>query len=83
MAAATRSEAIADHVARELKALHDAGFDGVAMGFVNYLDELPYFVEAVIPRLQRMGVRTANIDFMRRTFGAAAAIGTLSSQAIR
>lgn len=51
----------ADHVAHELKALHDAGFDGVAMGFVNYLDELPYFIEAVIPRLQRMGLRAANV----------------------
>jgi FMNH2-dependent dimethyl sulfone monooxygenase len=47
----------ADHVARALAALHDAGFDGVAMGFVNYLDELPYFVQEVIPRLQRMGLR--------------------------
>jgi FMNH2-dependent dimethyl sulfone monooxygenase len=47
----------ADHVARELKALHDAGFDGVAMGFVNYLDELPFFVREVVPRLQAMGLR--------------------------
>jgi alkanesulfonate monooxygenase SsuD/methylene tetrahydromethanopterin reductase-like flavin-dependent oxidoreductase (luciferase family) len=47
----------ADRVARGLKALHDAGFDGVAMGFVNYLDELPYFVQEVIPRLWRMGLR--------------------------
>ena len=47
----------ADHVARELKALHDAGFDGVAMGFVNYLDELPFFAQEVIPRLQAMGLR--------------------------
>ena len=49
----------ADHVARELKALHDAGFDGVAIGFVNYLDELPFFVQEVIPRLQVMGLRQA------------------------
>jgi FMNH2-dependent dimethyl sulfone monooxygenase len=47
----------ADHVARQLEALHAAGFDGVAMGFVNYLDELPYFVREVIPRLQRQGLR--------------------------
>jgi alkanesulfonate monooxygenase SsuD/methylene tetrahydromethanopterin reductase-like flavin-dependent oxidoreductase (luciferase family) len=50
----------ADRVARELAALHDAGFDGVAMGFVNYLDELPYFVQEVIPRLERMGLRRAH-----------------------
>jgi FMNH2-dependent dimethyl sulfone monooxygenase len=46
-----------DRVAEELKRLHDAGFGGVAMGFVNYLDELPYFVQEVIPRLQRLGIR--------------------------
>jgi FMNH2-dependent dimethyl sulfone monooxygenase len=47
----------ADRVASELAALHDAGFDGVAMGFVNYLDELPYFVQEVMPRLQHRGLR--------------------------
>lgn len=46
-----------DDVARELKRLSDAGFDGVVFGFVNYLDELPYFVSEVIPRLERMGLR--------------------------
>jgi alkanesulfonate monooxygenase SsuD/methylene tetrahydromethanopterin reductase-like flavin-dependent oxidoreductase (luciferase family) len=46
-------------VAHELALLHDAGLDGVAMGFVNYLDELPYFVQEVIPRLERMGLRAA------------------------
>jgi alkanesulfonate monooxygenase SsuD/methylene tetrahydromethanopterin reductase-like flavin-dependent oxidoreductase (luciferase family) len=57
----------ADHVARELKALHDAGFDGVAMGFVNYLEELPYFLQEVIPRLQRMGLRVEHTDKARLT----------------
>ncbi len=47
----------ADQVAREMKVLHDAGVDGVAMGFVNYLDELPYFIQEVLPRLERLGVR--------------------------
>ncbi|MGP0089806.1 MAG: LLM class flavin-dependent oxidoreductase [Xanthobacteraceae bacterium] len=46
-----------DHVAGEFKRLHDAGFAGVAMAFVNYLQELPYFVQEVIPRLERMGIR--------------------------
>jgi hypothetical protein len=44
-----------------LALLHQAGFDGVAMGFVNYLDELPYFVQEVIPRLERMGVRADRV----------------------
>ncbi len=46
-----------DRVAGELKRLHDAGFSGVAVGFVNYLEELPYFVQEVIPRLEQMGIR--------------------------
>jgi alkanesulfonate monooxygenase SsuD/methylene tetrahydromethanopterin reductase-like flavin-dependent oxidoreductase (luciferase family) len=46
-----------DHVAHELKRLHDAGFGGTAMAFVNYLQELPYFVQEVIPRLERIGIR--------------------------
>jgi alkanesulfonate monooxygenase SsuD/methylene tetrahydromethanopterin reductase-like flavin-dependent oxidoreductase (luciferase family) len=46
-----------DHVARELSRLHAAGFDGAAIDFVNYLDELPYFIQEVIPRLEKMGVR--------------------------
>jgi alkanesulfonate monooxygenase SsuD/methylene tetrahydromethanopterin reductase-like flavin-dependent oxidoreductase (luciferase family) len=50
----------ADRVAHELGALHEAGFDGVAMAFVNYLDELPYFIQEVIPRLERMGLRAGS-----------------------
>jgi FMNH2-dependent dimethyl sulfone monooxygenase len=46
-----------DHVARELHRFHKAGFDGVAIDFINYLDELPYFVQEVIPRLERLGIR--------------------------
>jgi FMNH2-dependent dimethyl sulfone monooxygenase len=46
-----------DHVANELARLSEAGFDGVAIGFVNYLHELPYFVQEVIPRLERRGLR--------------------------
>lgn len=46
-----------DMVAKELARLSEAGFDGVAIGFVNYRHELPYFVQEVIPRLERMGLR--------------------------
>ena len=46
-----------DTVARELYRLHRAGFDGAALDFVNYLDELPYFAQEVIPRLERLGAR--------------------------
>jgi len=46
-----------DEVAASLAQLHRAGFDGAAMGFVNYLQEVPYFVQEVVPRLERMGLR--------------------------
>ena len=46
-----------DHVADELARLSEVGFDGVAIIFVNYLQELPYFIQEVIPRLERRGLR--------------------------
>jgi dimethylsulfone monooxygenase len=46
-----------DHVASELAALATAGARGIALSFVNYLDELPYFAQEVMPRLVRMGLR--------------------------
>ena len=49
----------ADHVARELLRLHQVGFDGLVLNFVNYLDELPYFAQEVLPRLERAGLRRA------------------------
>jgi len=37
--------------------LQAAGLDGLAINFVDYLKELPYFAAEVLPRLQRLGVR--------------------------
>ena len=45
------------HVADELGRISEAGFAGVGISFVNYKDELPYFVDAVLPRLARAGLR--------------------------
>jgi dimethylsulfone monooxygenase len=47
-----------DSVAAELAELSAAGFDGIAISFVNYIDELPYFRDEVLPRLARLGLRT-------------------------
>jgi alkanesulfonate monooxygenase SsuD/methylene tetrahydromethanopterin reductase-like flavin-dependent oxidoreductase (luciferase family) len=44
-------------VASQLARLHAVGFDGLALNFVNYLDEIEYFVQEVLPRLERMGLR--------------------------
>jgi alkanesulfonate monooxygenase SsuD/methylene tetrahydromethanopterin reductase-like flavin-dependent oxidoreductase (luciferase family) len=46
-----------DTVARELAELAAAGAKGIALSFVNYLDELPLFRDEVLPRLEKMGWR--------------------------
>jgi alkanesulfonate monooxygenase SsuD/methylene tetrahydromethanopterin reductase-like flavin-dependent oxidoreductase (luciferase family) len=46
-----------DHVAGELERLHSVGFDGLVLNFVNYLEELPYFAQEVLPRLERQALR--------------------------
>jgi alkanesulfonate monooxygenase SsuD/methylene tetrahydromethanopterin reductase-like flavin-dependent oxidoreductase (luciferase family) len=46
-----------DHVAAQLIDLSKAGLTGVAVSFVNYLAELPYFRDEVMPRLERAGLR--------------------------
>ncbi len=46
-----------DKVADELGRLGKAGLRGIALSFVNYLDDLPYFRDEVLPRLERMGLR--------------------------
>jgi alkanesulfonate monooxygenase SsuD/methylene tetrahydromethanopterin reductase-like flavin-dependent oxidoreductase (luciferase family) len=47
-----------DDVAEQLAQLSNAGFDGVAISFVNYLEEMPFFVQEVLPRLARKGLRS-------------------------
>jgi FMNH2-dependent dimethyl sulfone monooxygenase len=49
-----------DTVVRELSRLAAAGLDGLAINFVDYLKELPYFAAEVLPRLEKLGLRTAD-----------------------
>jgi len=46
-----------DSVAQELETISRAGVRGIALSFVNYLLELPYFCDEVLPRLARLGIR--------------------------
>jgi alkanesulfonate monooxygenase SsuD/methylene tetrahydromethanopterin reductase-like flavin-dependent oxidoreductase (luciferase family) len=46
-----------DAVAQGLGRLAATGARGIAISFVNYADELPFFAEEVVPRLVRMGLR--------------------------
>ena len=51
-----------DAVVQEFARLRAAGLDGLAINFVDYLRELPYFAAEVLPRLERLGLRTATAD---------------------
>jgi alkanesulfonate monooxygenase SsuD/methylene tetrahydromethanopterin reductase-like flavin-dependent oxidoreductase (luciferase family) len=46
-----------EHVAREYARIQAAGVDACTVTFFNYLEELPYFCDEVLPRLERLGVR--------------------------
>jgi alkanesulfonate monooxygenase SsuD/methylene tetrahydromethanopterin reductase-like flavin-dependent oxidoreductase (luciferase family) len=48
-----------DRVAQVFINLATAGLRGIAVSFVNYLEELPFFRDEVLPRLVRLGVRVA------------------------
>jgi alkanesulfonate monooxygenase SsuD/methylene tetrahydromethanopterin reductase-like flavin-dependent oxidoreductase (luciferase family) len=48
-----------DFVAKQLADLSNAGLTGVGISLVNYIEELPFFCQEVLPRLVRMGVRQA------------------------
>lgn len=37
--------------------MHRAGFAGAALSFVNYVDELPFFCERVVPLMREAGLR--------------------------
>jgi len=46
-----------DEVAEQIQILGDAGLDGMALGLVNYVTELPHLCDEVLPRLERLGLR--------------------------
>jgi dimethylsulfone monooxygenase len=45
------------HIAEEMVRMSAAGFAGTTVSFVNFTDELPYFIEAVLPLLREAGLR--------------------------
>jgi len=46
-----------DAIADEIQRIHAAGFAGATLAFVDYLGELPYFAQEVLPRLVARGLR--------------------------
>ncbi len=47
-----------DDVAEKLGRIHGAGISGIAFSLVNSATELPLLTREVLPRLERMGMRT-------------------------
>jgi len=47
-----------DDVAQQFKRMADAGLDGMAVALPNFLDDLPVVRDEVLPRLERLGLRT-------------------------
>ena len=45
------------HIAGEMRRMAEAGFAGTTVSFVNFKDELPYFIAAVLPLLREAGLR--------------------------
>jgi dimethylsulfone monooxygenase len=48
-----------DDVAAAIAEFARAGFDGMTLSFLNYGDELGYFAQEVLPRLEASGLRSA------------------------
>jgi len=46
-----------DDVVRHMQELNTRGVSGSALVFLNYLDEMPYFVQEVLPRMEKAGLR--------------------------
>jgi alkanesulfonate monooxygenase SsuD/methylene tetrahydromethanopterin reductase-like flavin-dependent oxidoreductase (luciferase family) len=46
-----------ERIVEQMAAISAAGYEGIAMSFVNYLHELPAFCDRVLPLLERAGLR--------------------------
>jgi len=47
-----------EQVADGIESLYKVGFGGTTLSFVNYVNEFPFFAEAVLPILEQRGLRT-------------------------
>jgi dimethylsulfone monooxygenase len=46
-----------DRIAAEIVKMHETGFSGATLSFVNFNEELPFFVDRVLPLLRQAGLR--------------------------
>jgi alkanesulfonate monooxygenase SsuD/methylene tetrahydromethanopterin reductase-like flavin-dependent oxidoreductase (luciferase family) len=49
-------------VAEKIVKIHELGFAGATLSFVNFNEELPYFVERVLPLLRQAGLREDDVE---------------------
>ena len=47
-----------DDVVGQLEKLKNTGVSGSALVFLNYLSEMPFFIQEVLPRMERIGLRS-------------------------
>jgi dimethylsulfone monooxygenase len=48
-----------ERIAAEMVKIYEAGFAGTTVSFVNFKNELPYFIDKVLPLLREAGLRQA------------------------
>lgn len=48
-----------EHIASQMVKMSEAGFAGTTVSFVNFKDELPYFIDKVLPLLREAGLRVS------------------------
>jgi FMNH2-dependent dimethyl sulfone monooxygenase len=46
-----------ERIVSDMQKLHEIGFSGIALTFVNYLEELPHFISKVLPLMREAGLR--------------------------
>ena len=57
-----------DLIAEELGIISQAGVRGIGLSFINFLNEVPYFCDEVLPRLVRLqGVRSEALKPLTRS----------------
>lgn len=49
-----------EKIVAEMTAMHRAGFAGTTVSFVNFLEELPFFIDRVLPLMRQAGLRVEN-----------------------
>lgn len=46
-----------ERIVADMRQMYEIGFSGIALTFVNYLEELPYFIAKVLPLMRAAGLR--------------------------